>query len=264
MNPNPNTDSAAAIDDPFAAWLDADDQRQAAQQVQQAFITVFRQSAALEDRNADTAPELAVAMDQLQTELRNWVALGADAPAQTARLALLLSGLDQWGLAYTQAFGVAALPLLSALVGSLRTALGEQDDARFAQQYALLGDLETAALDFKIALRRAIHVALWHAMLACETLDAAQPILTQLGSLLLATTTAMPEYGWRLVADALAAIQIQCLNGDAASSGVGQQATQQLFAALDAHLEPELRGRIVALAGQVTRDWQQTLRSRAH
>jgi hypothetical protein len=74
----------------------------------------------------------------------------------------------------------------------------------------------------------------------------------------------MPELGWRLVADALAHIQIGLLSGQAPASPLAQEGTQQLFASLR-HALPDARYQaILAHSGQAVVAWQQAARSRAH
>ena len=60
---------------------------------------------------------------QLEQQCRNWCQAGSSPEARAARMALLISGLDQWGLAYSQAFSLTAIPALSALIGTLRNGL---------------------------------------------------------------------------------------------------------------------------------------------
>ena len=148
--------------DRLAAALPAADQRQAAHVAQDAFATIFRLT--IDDDLA--ARDMALA--EVEQRCHNWCAAGDDAVARTLRRVLLVAGLDQWGLAYSQAFELAAIPALSALLGSLRTSLDAAEDARFQQVFARLDAVESDAVDFKIELRRNIHLALWHAMTACD------------------------------------------------------------------------------------------------
>ena len=70
--------------------------------------------------------------------------------------------------------------------------------------------------------------------------------------------------GWRLVADALAHIQIGLLSGQAPASPLAQEGTQQLFASLR-HALPDARYQaILAHSGQAVVAWQQAARGRAH
>jgi hypothetical protein len=77
-------------------------------------------------------------------------------------------GIDQWGLAWCQAFRLSAIPGVSELLGELRTGLDAAADARFQQAFAAIEAGEGNAVDFKMDLRRNIHLGLWHAMIACE------------------------------------------------------------------------------------------------
>ena len=192
----------------------------------------------------------------------NWSQAAGDEAGRALRLALLISGLDQWGLAYTQAFRLAAIPALTSLIGGLRTRLDAAGDARFQQYFASLNETEAAAIDFKIELRRAIHLALWHAMAACETAEQVEGIVRPLGSLMLGLNERMPELGWRLLADALASIQISLLADPAGSTTQAQDGTQQLFASLRHALPAERYQAILAHSGQAVLAWQQAQRAR--
>ena len=108
---------------------------------------------------------------------------GDDDEARTLCHVLLATGLDQWALAYSQAFVLAVIPALSALLGSLGAALDTTEDAHLQHFFAQLDAVETDALDFKIELRRNIHLALWDAMTACDDSAEAQRILRALVSL---------------------------------------------------------------------------------
>ncbi|MGB8054055.1 MAG: hypothetical protein WCF11_09840, partial [Azonexus sp.] len=165
--------------------------------------------------------------------------------------------LDQWGLAYSQAFDLAAIAPLSALLDSLRSTMDTAEDARFQQVFAQIDEVESDAIDFKIELRRNIHLALWHAMIACDDSAEAQRIVRALGSLMLALTRRMPLLGWRLLADALTSIQIRLLDREKPAGRMAEEATQQLFAALRQSLPPEQYQAILALSGQALLAWQQ-------
>ena len=229
-------------------------QQQAARMAQDAFAQVFRLT--LDEDDAGRARGVA----GLETALRNWSRAAGDDEARSTRLALLMSGLDQWGLAYTQAFQLQAIPGLSELLGALRTELDAQDEARLLRQFAAIDAAEGNAIDFKIELRRAIHLALWHAMIASEERDQATAILTRLGSMLLALIAHMPELGWRLVADTLANIQIRCVAEGLASEGLAQESNQALFAALAGGLPADTRDRVMAYANQAVLGWLQARR----
>lgn len=240
--------------DPLNGTVDSDGQRLAARMAQDIFSGVFRQL-------ATPAANAQVLLDEIGQRCHNWVQAGGDEATRALRLALLVAGLDQWGLAYSQAFGLTAIPALSALLGSLRNRLDPAADARFQQYYAQLAENEAAAIDFKIDLRRAIHLALWHAMSACDNDAGAEPLVQALGNQLLGVEKQMPELGWRLVADALASIQAALLAGDVGE--VGQRGTQQLFGALQHALPSERYRLILATSAQAVLAWQQAQRGNA-
>jgi len=242
--------NAPLPEDNLALLADTDAQRQAAHMAQDAFGRCFRQSVGEEEGGAG----------DLATALGNWARAAGSDEGRALRLAMLLSGMDQWGLAWTEAFGLAAIPSLSSLIGDLRTALPPEDEARFLQQYDALAQEEGNGIDFKVELRRGIHLALWHAAIAAEERDEAMRLTASLGGLLLGLTRAMPMVGWRLVADALANIQIRCLADGLASEGIAQEATQALFAALSRELPAEVRDAVMAHAGRAAVAWQQARR----
>ena len=173
----------------------------------------------------------------------------------------MISGLDQWGLAYTQAFGLTAIHPLTALIGGLRTRLDAREETLFQRYFEQVDVIESAAVDFKVDLRRGIHLALWHAMVACESSEQVEAIVHTLGSLMVALDQKMPELGWRLVADALAHIQIGLLSGQAPASPLAQEGTQQLFASLRHALPEERYQAILAHSGQAVVAWQQSVRA---
>ena len=240
--------------DPLHGTVPPEGQRLAARMAQDIFSGVFRQLAA-------PATNTQALLDEVGQCCHNWIQAGADEAARALRLALLVAGLDQWGLAYSQAFGQTAIPALSTLLGTLRNRLDPAADARFQQYYAQLAENEAAAIDFKIDLCRAIHLALWHAMSACDNDAGAAPLVQALGSQLLGVDKQMPELGWRLVADALASIQAALLAGDVGD--VGQRGTQQLFGALQHALPAERYRLILATSAQAVLAWQQAQRGNA-
>lgn len=240
--------------DQLLALANIDVQRRAAFLAQDAFAQVFRLSAGAEDE------ERARGVDTLRQALANWAAAGEGEDGRALRLAMLLSGLDQWGLAYSRAFGLQAIPALSELMGGLRTALDARDDARLQRQFAAIDAEEGNVIDFKIDLRRAIHLALWHAMIASESRDQAGAILTQLGGMMFVLVRDMPQLGWRLVADALAHIQIQCLAHGLAADGLGREMTTSLFGALAQELPADRRDLVMAHSGRAVMAWQQANR----
>jgi len=240
--------------DQLATLADTDTQRTAARMAQDIFAGIFRLAAEPE------AGQISRAMADVEARCANWCQAGGDDAGRALRTALLISGLDQWGLAYTQAFKLTAIPPLSALIGALRGRLAPRSDALFQQYFQQIGEIEGDAVDFKIELRRNIHLALWHAMTACDTIAAAQNILLPLGSMMLSLNQNLPELGWRLLADALANIQI-CLLNDSNSSEVAHDSTQQLFASLRQAMPAERYQAIMAHSGQVILAWQQSRRS---
>jgi hypothetical protein len=229
-------------------------QRLAARMAQDAFTRIFRLT--LESDEA----ALQAAVGEMQERASNWARAAPDDDGRALRLALLVSGIDQWGLAYAQAFGLAAMPGVSALLGGLRNALDAAADARFQQQYAAIELAEGDAVDFKMELRRNIHLALWHAMIACTDRDEALAILAALGGMLVALVGHMPTLGWRLVADALALIQLRCLADGAASTDLARETTEGLFVALRQALPREISEPIFAQAHQAVIAWQQARR----
>ena len=241
--------------DGLAALVDADTQRQAARIAQEAFARVFRLSV------AETESVRRKGVQALHSDLSQWAAAANDGEAHALRLALLLTGMDQWGLVWSQAFGLVAIPGLSELVGALRTSLDETLEARFLRHFEAIGAAEANAIDFKVELRRGLHLALWHSSIVTETRDEALRLAGQLGSLLLALTREMPVAGWRLVADALAFIQIRCLAEGLAAEGVAQEATQALFGALARELPAPQRDLVMAHSARAVMAWQQAGRA---
>ncbi|MDO8787850.1 MAG: hypothetical protein Q7J42_07250 [Sulfuritalea sp.] len=240
--------------DRLAGLATPDAQRLAARMAQDAFTRIFRLT--LEGDEAS----LQVAVAEIGRLAKNWVQAADGDEARALRLALLVSGIDQWGLAWCQAFGLAAIPAISALLGSLRNGLDAGDDARFQQHFAAIGRVESDAVDFKMELRRNIHLALWHAMIACDDRDEALSILAALGAMLVALVAQMPTIGWRLVADALALIQLRCLADAAASTDLARETTEALFAALRRALPRETSEPIFAHANQAVITWQRSRR----
>lgn len=197
---------------------------------------------------------------RLADAVRNWCGAAPDEDARGLRLAMVVLGLDQWGVAYSRAFGLQAIPGLTELVGALRTALDAREDAQFQRHFELIDASEGNAIDFKIELRRSIHLALWHAMIASEDREQAMAILTQLGGMMFALVKLMPELGWRLVADAVANIQIHCLSHGLATEGLAQETTEALFGALSRELPAGQRDLVMAHAARSVIAWQQANR----
>ena len=237
--------------DPLASIVAPETQRLAARMSQDIFTGILHR---LASPGADDERSL----DDIARRCQQWVQAGGDECARSLRLVLLVAGLDQWGLAYSQAFGLNAIPALSGLLGKLRNPLDPVADSRFQRYHAQLEQDEATAIDFKIDLRRGIHLALWHAMSACDDDAAAEPLVRTLGSLLLALEKQMPELGWRLVADALASLQVALLAGDVGE--IGQRGTQQLFSALRHALPAERYRLILATSAQAVLAWQQARR----
>lgn len=244
------TQTASLAADRLAPLIPPEMQRQAARMAQDAFTQIFRLTLA----GDPAAVELGVA--NMEPLCRNWARAGVDDDARALRLALLVMGMDQWGLAYSQAFGLTAIPGLTALLGTLRNSLDAAADARFQQQFARIDAAESDAVDFKMELRRQIHLALWHAMIACETQEEADAILRALGSLMLTLVERMPQLGWRLVADTLAHIQIRCLAEGAAATGLAQESNERFFASLRQGLPKEQSDAVFAQANQAAIAWQ--------
>jgi len=241
--------------DQLAALVNPDTQRLAARMAQDVFAGVFRQAAA-----NDGTPDVGI-LGEVAAQCANWCRAGGSDEARALRLALLISGLDQWGLAYTQAFGLTAIHPLTALIGGLRTRLDVREETLFQRYFEQVDVIESAAVDFKVDLRRGIHLALWHAMVACESNEQVEAIVHTLGSLMVALDQKMPELGWRLVADALAHIQIGLLSGQTPASPLAQEGTQQLFASLRHALPEERYQSILAHSGQAVVAWQQSVRA---
>ncbi|MBL8471594.1 MAG: hypothetical protein KF778_15500 [Rhodocyclaceae bacterium] len=240
--------------DQLAGAAPTDTQKLAARMAQDAFARLFRLTAGADDQGARAAVQEAVPL------MSNWARAGQGEAAQGLRLAMLVAGLDQWGLAYSQAFGLVAIPALTELLGALRTDLDARADAWFQRQYAALAESESAAIDFKVESRRAIHLALYHAMIAAEQEADALRILAHLGGMLVAQAQSMPHYGWRIVADALLHVQIACLDQNAATGALARDSTQQLFDALAQALPKPQWDAINAYSAHALREWQMSRR----
>lgn len=241
--------------DELSCLANAEVQRVAARMAQDIFAEIFRK--------AFTADPDQLGKTLAEVELRcvNWCQAGDGDHGPVLRMAMLISALDQWGLAYTQAFNLVAIPALSALIGALRSRLNAPSDALFQRYFNQIEHVETDAIDFKVELRRSIHLALWHAMAACETAEDAQAVLKTLGGMMLALNEHMPELGWRLLADALAHIQICLLRDTAIPSTLAKESTQQLFDSLRHALPLERYQIILRHSGQAILAWQQVHRA---
>ena len=182
----------------------------------------------------------------------------------TLRRTLMLAGLDQWGLAFSQTFGAGGLAGLTQLVGVLRDEMDAVEEARCQIHFATLLSDEAAAFDFKVLLRRELHLALWHAMIAAEEREEADNTLRHLGGMLVALVEQMPVHGWRLVADALASIQMRCLSQGLAVEGMGLETTQSLFLSVASALPDGVRERVMEQSSTAVRAWQQAKRAQAN
>ena len=134
--------------DQLATLVSPDTQRLAARMTQDAFTTLFRLTL---DADND---KLGATLADIDIRCRNWCQAADGADAQALRMALLISGLDQWGLAYSQAFGLTSIPALSMLLGALRGSLDSTADARFLRYFERIEGSEGDAVDFRIELRR--------------------------------------------------------------------------------------------------------------
>lgn len=243
--------------DVIADHVPRDAQAQAARLVQEAFAAALRLTAEAEG-NA-----LNAAVEKLAGHLRQWSRMASFEGSQ-ARLALLLSGLDQWGLAYSRAFGAGTMGGLSLLLDDLRGGLDLSSEAACQRVLDILHDDEASALEFKIALRRELHLSLWHSMIAAESRSHAEELMNLLGGMLLALVKAMPTLGWRLVADALASIQIRCLAHGLAASGQEQELTEALFEELARELPEPARALVTQHSADAVMAWREARRSTQH
>ena len=240
--------------DQLVANASPETQRLAARMAQDAFADIFRRTL------TSDASQISLALPEVESRCSNWCQAGTDEESRSLRMALLTSGIDQWGLAYSQAFGLAAIPGITTLLGNLRANLDVKSDAYFQMFFSQLDKVETDAVDFKVELRRSIHLALWHAMIACESPDESQYILKNLAGMMLALDAKMPLIGWRMLADALASIQISLLSDSLLASTLAQEATQQLFETLRHGLPTARFQRLLAYSGQAVFAWQQSRR----
>ncbi len=243
--------------DVFADIADREVQLQAARLVQEAF------GAAVRLGNEAEGQPMEMALVRLADRLREWSGMSTTEGTHL-RLALLMHGLDQWGLAYAKGFGAHILQGVSMLLADLRGGLDLSSEGICQRYLDELHQDEACALDFKIAMRRELHLSLWHSMIAAERREQGDVILNLLGGLLLALPKAMPTLGWRLVADTLASIQIRCLQHGLAASGQEQELTEALFAGLTHNLPDEHNRTVFAHAAQAVRDWQDARRSTQH
>lgn len=264
-------DAALVINDSLLELASREEQQMAARHAQDVFTRILRATLGSDEDSeqpADAAQLLAArrqSVSDAATDLKQWTHGGkAQGEAATLRLALVLMAIDQWGIAYSEAFGQGATVGISELLGLLRNALSPEEEARCQRFFELINQEETNAFDFKVEMRREIHLALWHAMIASEGEEGREQafsILRQLGGMMVALTKAMPEFGWRLLADTLAHIQIRCLAHALAIEGIAQETTQELFAGFSREFAQEERDRIMGHAAQAVMAWQQARRN---
>lgn len=111
------------LNDPVADLAPHALQREAARLAQEAFALAFRQT--LEGKGEERPQIIA----QIVQRLMGWAndkregEAGDHHAGRHLRQAMLLSGLDQWGLAYAQVYGPSAMTGLSAMVAGLRAGL---------------------------------------------------------------------------------------------------------------------------------------------
>lgn len=98
-------------------------------------------------------------------------------------------------------------------------------------------------------------------MIASETREESQKILKSLGGMMVVLDEKMPQLGWRLLADALASIQISLLSESLTASALAQEVTQQLFEALRQSVPKERFQAMLAYSGQAVLAWQQSRRA---
>lgn len=243
------------LTDPLIEILPREIQSQAARHAQDAFALAFR-------LGLEARPEARrAAMAEAAGRLDPWIAGTGEGErtdeARALRAALLLGGLDQWGLVYSQVFGPDALTGLSELVACLREG---PYGAAALPALERIEARESCAFAFKADLRKSIHLALWHAMIAEENTESATALLRQLGGMMLGLVGTMPEFGWIIVANTLADIQIRCLAHGLAASGLAQTLTEQLFGALNQQLPAEQREKVMLAATRTVIAWQQSTR----
>jgi hypothetical protein len=241
--------------DPLAEQLPREDQIQAARLAQDGFAHSFRLT--LETAAGKRQKAIAEAAKKLYA----WAVEPADTVRSSLRMGMLLSGLDQWGVAYSQIIGAPAMAGLSDLVSLLRSATPD-NGAAATESIAQMNDVEARAFTFKAELRKTIHLALWHAMIEEQDRENAKDILRQLGGMMLRLLESTPDFGWITIAHTLADIQIRCLVHNLATTGLGQEMTQELFGALNQQLPAEQIKKIMSGATQTVIAWQQSARSK--
>ncbi|PAS93938.1 MAG: hypothetical protein CGU28_05705 [Candidatus Dactylopiibacterium carminicum] len=234
--------------DTLAELAPEDVQQQAARLVQEAFGVALRLA------TSQGLPR-EEAINRLAGHLREWTALSSSEQTQL-RMAMLLGGLDQWGLAYSQLLTATELAGVSMLIGDLRAGLDLSAEALCQRFLDGLREDEASALSYKILLRRELHLSLWHALISCNSREEAEPVMRLLVGMLLALVQAMPQLGWRLIADAMASIQIRCLQHGLAVEGLSRDLTEGLFASLSEALPEAARAQVVDHAAEAARAWR--------
>jgi hypothetical protein len=238
--------------DPLATQLPREIQIQAARLAQDGFARSFRLTLEM------PVDEQQRHITETAKKLTEWTHQTTLPEQSTLCLAMILSGLDQWGLAFSQTFGATAMAGLSELVSQLRITAGETVTTSIEQ----IDSSQAHAFTFKAELRKAIHLALWHAMIEEDDHESAAGILQQMGGMMLRLLDAMPDFGWIIVAHTLADIQIRCLAHGLATTGLPQKMTQELFGALNQQLPADQREKIMSGATQTVIAWQQSTRDK--
>lgn len=236
--------------DPLLCLVAHDIQRAAARSAADAFARSFALT-------LDSAPAARQAgIGELAARLADWCQVPGR-EAQATRLALLLAALDQWGLVWSQTFGVDATVGLTELVGALRNPLDPAAEAACQAAYTQLQAAEAHGFTFKAETARAIHLALWHSLIAETQRDTALHLAEALGGLLLSTHTRLPQTGWLIVAGSLADLRIRSQTHQLANEGLALEMTQQVQTALAQALPPADRQRLFAAVAQAVAAWQQ-------
>lgn len=249
--------SQSLPDDPCADLAPSDVQQQAARLVQEAFGAAVRLTAQGEGKSLEDA------LARLADHLREWSRMASPEAAEF-RLALILAGLDQWGLAYSQAFGADMLGGVSSVLGNLRDCLDLAEESACQVFLDRIHDEEACGLEFKITFRRDLHLALWHSLISVEERPQAEALLKLIGGLLLALNKAMPSLGWRLIADTLATIQIRCLQHGLAGEGLARDMTEALFEGLSTELPESVRELVAEHSAAAVHAWREASRQTQH
>jgi len=155
--------------DGLVALAPVDVQKLAARMAQDAFSQAFRLT--LNEDDAGRASGVA----ELSVALRNWSAAGKGDEARALRLALIVAGLDSGGsrtarLSGSSRFGAVGTGRSSAV------GLDPQQEAKFQPQFAAIERPKATRSTSRSICGRAIHLALWHAMIASEEREQATAI----------------------------------------------------------------------------------------